>query len=331
MIVPVHDGGAEFRRCLAALASLRPQPGEILVVDDASRDASPRLAREAGFRVVRRDTRGGPAAARNQGAAVAGGEIFFFLDADVEPRPDVVARVVGHLAGAGAVDAVIGSYDDAPGADGFFSQYRNLLHRWVHQRSRSRATTFWGACGAVRREAFEAVGGFDPAYRTASVEDIELGGRLVAAGYRIRLDKELEVKHLKRWTALSMVRADLLRRAIPWTRLIHRQGRLPDDLNLAVRERWSALAAVAALAGALAAPFLGPAAAVAALLALAVVFALNLDLYRFFHRRRGPAFAVAAAVCHGVYLLYATFGFAVGSVMALVDRLRAAPPVGGTR
>lgn len=113
--------------------------------------------------------------------------------------------------------ALIGSYDDAPGATNFLSQYRNLLHHYVHQTGNEEASTFWGACGAVRREVFLAMGGFDESYRQASIEDIELGYRLKRAGLKILLCKALQVKHLKRWEAGSLLKADFCYRALPWT------------------------------------------------------------------------------------------------------------------
>ena len=56
------------------------------------------------------------------------------------------------------------------------SQYRNLLHHFVHQHGHAEASTFWAGCGAIRRAAFDAVGGFDAArFPRPSIEDIELG------------------------------------------------------------------------------------------------------------------------------------------------------------
>lgn len=128
--------------------------------------------------------------------------------------------------------ALIGSYDDAPGDPAFLSQYRNLLHHHTHQTAEEWAHTFWGACGAVRREALFAVGGFDESIAIPAMEDVELGYRLVRAGQRIRLVKDLQVKHLKRWEVLGMLRTDIFQRALPWARLLLREGRLHDDLNL---------------------------------------------------------------------------------------------------
>ena len=64
---------------------------------------------------------------------------------------------------------------------------------------REKASTFWGACGAIRRDVFIQMSGFDERYWTPWGEHIELGSRLVQHGYTIRLHKELQVKHLKRW------------------------------------------------------------------------------------------------------------------------------------
>ena len=102
------------------------------------------------------EERRGPAAARNAGARIARGNVLMFVDADVLLPGDAVARVVAALAGPPRCDAVIGSYDDAPEAPNFLSQYKNLAHHFVHQTSHEDACTFWSACGAVRREVVRA-------------------------------------------------------------------------------------------------------------------------------------------------------------------------------
>ena len=107
--------------------------------------------------------------------------------------------------------ALFGSYDDSPEAEGVVSVFRNLLHHHVHQSAAGPATTFWGGIGAVRRDAFERVGGFDQErFAEPSVEDIELGMRLTAAGAHILLDPDVQGKHLKRWTLPQMIHTDFV-------------------------------------------------------------------------------------------------------------------------
>ena len=81
--------------------------------------------------------------------------------------------------------------------------------------------------------------GFDPKYNRPAIEDIELGYRLRRAERRILLDRDLRVKHLKKWTFWNLVKSDVLDRGIPWTEIILRDQRLPNDLNLQISQRVS--------------------------------------------------------------------------------------------
>ena len=308
VIVPVRNGAAFLGRCLDALQASSPSPHEIIVVDDASTDESGRLARAQGVSVVSLDHQVGAAAARNAGARNATGEVFLFIDADVVVRPETVGRVAQDLAARPDVVAVFGSYDDAPADSHFVSQYRNLLHHFVHQQANSEATTFWTGCGAVRRDVFESLGGFDPAQ--PSMEDIELGYRLRARGHRILLDKGLLVKHLKPWRLWSMLRADILGRAVPWSRLLLQRGHMSNDLNLGWHHRVSAALAGLAVVLLVFVPF-EPRLLVALALALVAIAVLNRDLYGFLVRRKGFGFAAAVFPLHVLYYLYSSATFAV--------------------
>jgi len=328
VIIPVHNGGAHFARCLDALIESNRGRYEILVVNDCSTDASADTARARGFEVVTLDTRRGPAAARNAGARRARGRVLLFIDADVLVRADTLARVERFFREHAEVAAVFGSYDDAPDARGFVSRYKNLTHHFIHQRSRTDAETFWAGCGAVRREAFERVGGFEETlYTRPSIEDIELGRRLRRRGFKITLERELQVKHMKRWTLASLLRADVFARALPWSRLILEEGSMPRDLNLRASDRASAAllcASVLTLACAVLsllfpeffASLVAPARIATTLLfsaaasMLFVVMLLNLPLLGFLRARRGLAFAFASFWMLSLYYFYSTCVFA---------------------
>jgi GT2 family glycosyltransferase len=317
VIVPVVRGDDNFRACLASLARLDPPYADLVVAVDGGDPAAAALARAQGARVVVLPEQGGPARARNAAARLASGDILFFVDADVTVPPDAIARVVAALADHPDHAAIVGSYDDAPAAPNFLSQYKNLAHRFVHQTAREEACAFWSACGAVRRDAFARIGGFDERYRRSSIEDIELGSRLIEAGARIRLVKSLTVKHLKRWTPAGLVRSEIFDRALPWTRLILASGRMPDDLNL----RWSGRVAVAVACGlgaALVASVWLPWARPVAVLLAALEIAIDAPLARFFHRTRGPAFAARALAWQWVHYLCSAAGFGMGVATHLV-------------
>ncbi len=94
IVIPVHNGGENFRRCLASASAIASPDCEIIVVADGDSDGSWKLAEEAGMRVVRIPESGGPARARNLGAREARGDILFFVDADVLMSPETVQQVL---------------------------------------------------------------------------------------------------------------------------------------------------------------------------------------------------------------------------------------------
>ncbi len=310
-MVPVRDGRAHLAESLPALLA---QTGEdlleVLVVDDGSRDGSAELAGELGARVLRSERSSGPAAARNRGAEAARGEVLFFVDADVVVHPDAVDWVARAMAAEDVV-AVFGSYDDRPRDPCFASFYMNLRHHHIHQSAAGEAASFWAGCGAVRKNAFRGVGGFDAErFAVPSIEDIALGRRLHEAGGRILLLPDLQGTHLKRWTLWSVIHTDVFRRALPWGRLIVGEGAPGGELNTSPGERLCAMVAWGVVAAALlwwagVVPF----ATVVAGLALAAL--LNRRLLALFARRGGWWFALRALLQHQLYYLYGSlvYGF----------------------
>jgi glycosyltransferase involved in cell wall biosynthesis len=315
VIIPVYNGSHFLDRCLSglreAVSAAREMQVEIIVADDASTDASGEVARRYGATVFRMPRQSGPGAARNAAAQQARGKVVFFVDADVVVAPDAIRRVAETFHTSPDVAAVFGSYDDDPAERNFLSQYKNLCHHFVHQHGNSEASTFWGGCGAVRREVFLAAGGFDrDRFPRPSIEDIELGYRLRARRHRIRLDKKLQGKHLKCWKLVSWLRADIRDRAVPWSLLIFESGNLVNDLNLKTTDRLSAvcaLLAVTLLAGGVVFPWL----LAGSLAALAGLTLLNLPLFRFFAARKGMLFALAALPPQVLYYLYSSITFAL--------------------
>ncbi len=303
------------------------RPYECIVVDDGSTDDSAATARRHGATVVTSEVRRGPASARNLGARAARGDVVLFLDADVRPSSNTVERVREAFDGDGALDALIGSYDDDPSSPGFISQYKNLMHCYVHQNANRVASTFWSGCGAIRREVFLAMGGFDESYDRPAVEDIELGYRLVAARRKIALDRELTVKHLKHWTFGGLVRCDVLDRGIPWTELIWRDRLMPNDLNLRTSQRVSVgLVGLLVVASVVAGMGLVRTASVPLTEAIgfglagiwclgaASIIALNRSFFAFLSRRRGPAFAAAAVPMQVAFHVYSGLAFGLGTL-----------------
>lgn len=291
VVVPATDRPPTLDRCTAAIRAADAPPQEIVVVDDPALGAT---------------------AARNAGARRARGEIVVFVDADVEVRPDAFVRLRRAFADDADLTAVFGSYDDDPADRSTVSAFRNLLHHHVHHASPGPADTFWTGLGAIRRSTLLDVGGFDDhRYPDPSIEDIDLGHRLRAAGHRVILDPTVQGTHLKVWTLRTMLWTDLTRRGIPWVALQVRDRRPASTLNCGWSHRLSALAVVALVVALVA---WRPLAAVAAAAALV---ALNHDFYRLLLRRIGPVGAAAGIGLHGLHHLVAVAALPLGVLAAL--------------
>lgn len=310
VIIPVYNNTRDLPECLLAVrASAKNLDAEIIVVDDASTDETPTVAAAMGVRVLKLSRNSGPGAARNFGAQHARGEILFFVDADVVVAPSVLDRTVRTLDTRPEYAAVFGSYDARPRARGLVSQYRNLLHHFVHQQGNPEASTFWAGCGAIRREIFLAVGGFDAErYPRPSIEDIDLGLRLRQAGHRILLDREIQGTHLKQWKLRNVIRTDITCRAVPWSRLILTSREVPYDLNLKRSQRVS-VALVLLATGLLPLALWKVGLLVVPLVALVTVVALNRTLFAFLWRERGLGFAIGCVPLHFLYFIYSGLSY----------------------
>ena len=301
VVVPATDRPSTLAACRGAIAASSDQPDEVIVVD-------------------------GPATlgvceARNAGASQAGGEVLVFVDADVFVHPDAIGRIRRAFDADPALTACFGSYDDAPSAPGVVARFRNLLHHHVHHDGAGEATTFWSGLGAIRRDAFLAVGGFDAdRYPVPSIEDIDLGRRIHAAGGRIVVDPSIQGCHAKAWTLRSMIATDVRRRGVPWVALAVREGGgLDAGLNLGWRHRASALATMVAVLGV---AVRRPALSGAAVGALVVA---NHRFYRLLGRRLGWQHLPTGIALHAVHHASAVASVPIGVVVGLTDRGIAVP------
>jgi hypothetical protein len=297
VVVPATDSAVGLERCLAALEASEYRPDELVV--------------------QREPAHSGPAAARNLGSADATADVLVFVDSDVEVHRDALTRIRERFGLDPSLAAVFGAYDDDPAHPGLTSRYRNLLHHHVHAGAAGEAETFWAGLGAVRRDAFEAVGGFDAdRFTEPSVEDIELGMRLRRQGARIALDPGVRGRHLKAWTPGTMVATDFGRRGVPWARLLLRDGGDSTTLNLGWKRRTSAAATVALLGALL---MRRPRLAAAALLANLL---LDRDLYALLARRGGPRLLLAGIGLHQLHQLSAAASVPVAVALHTAEKRR---------
>jgi glycosyltransferase involved in cell wall biosynthesis len=326
VIVPAHNTARSLGACIEAIRAQTRAPDEIIVFDDGSTDTTAAIARRENVRILTNPgAPKGPALARNAGARVATAEILAFVDADVVLDKDALAILETELLSDQSISAVFGSYNRAPQAKRIAGLYANLRHHYIHQNGAREAATFWTGLGAVRTEAFDAIGGFDERIGAPAMEDVELGARLRAAGGRIRIAPEAQGSHCKDWSLGQLWLTDIFSRAIPWARLVASGRSESGHLNASPRE--AIAAAVAHLVWVLAVgAFFKAELALAALAALSLYIWLNRRLFAIFAEAGGARLAVAGGALHWFYHLYASAIFGVATVIARFRSLNPAAP-----
>lgn len=332
IVIPAHNAASDLRACLNSLQGHVPVSHEIIVIDDASTDDTAKVARTFGVRLLSKTTKSGPAACRNWGVHEALGRWVFFIDADVTVHPETIERAISHLQDQPSLAALFGSYDDQPHDPGVVSQFRNLLHHYVHQTGQFQdnlkpANTFWTGCGFIRRDIFIEFGGFDFwRYKKPAIEDIEFGYRLSAAGNEIALARDVLCKHRKKWTLRSMLRTDFMQRGLPWSLLLLRSQQKSNDLNVDRRQKIAALGAAIFWFGmglSLVLPVLG---LVISAAMITQMILLNHGFFLLLYRCCGTRRTLAGlALMHLYYLVcLSSYATAIG-VWLLVDRLKIVP------
>jgi len=159
-IVPAYNEEAWVGRCVCAIRSgleSLAEPYEIIVVDDASSDATASIARQQGAQVIRVEHRQ-ISATRNAGARQAHGDIFFFVDADTLVNDAAIQSAVRSVR-AGAVGG--GCW---PRLEGWLPWWCRLTLPLAERIYRWLLVFPSGACLFCTRSAFQTMGGFDENY-----------------------------------------------------------------------------------------------------------------------------------------------------------------------
>jgi glycosyltransferase involved in cell wall biosynthesis len=321
VVIPARNSARTLDVCLRALSASAPAPLEVIVVNDASSDRTAEIARSFGAKVIDLSEHRDANFCRNHGAQEATGDILLFLDSDVIVRPDTLQNLLNAFQTPSS-DVVVGVYSAYHRHRGLASQYKNLWIRYSYLCSGGELDWIFGAVTAIRNEDFWKAGGFDKTFfMKHGGEDLEFGKRMSNARYRIRLNPDVEVEHLKRHSLASLLRNDF-HRSQGFVSLAANLGQFARSLtrgfvnvypNFAYSVPLAWLVVVGLIAG-FWLPFLWWWSVVSAVLYLA----LNTPFLNFYRRHRGWRETIAVL---GILILdHLTCG--VGVVVGLFKWLR---------
>ncbi len=212
VVVPVRNRPDGISECVRSLKVL-DYPAhklEIVVVDDASTDGkTPQVVRELPIsRAVCLSEWAGPAACRNAGASVASGQIIAYTDSDCEVSPGWLRELVPYFADSRV--GIVGGRIDSFSLDTRIERYESVassLYMGLEEREcrPNTAIPFLPTANLlVRREIWQKIGGFDPAFPIG--EDVDLVWRTHAAGWRVQYVPRGAVGHKYRCRLSSYAR-----------------------------------------------------------------------------------------------------------------------------
>lgn len=177
VIIPVRNGAATIRRTIASALAQKPDPPEIIVVDDGSNDSTPSIlgSYNGSIKVLRQRNRG-PSVARNAGVAAASGdsEYLAFLDADDIWSPSMLATLVEQLE---CTEQAVLAYCNVISVDDNGKEVPvQLIDEYSsHAPTMEDLLTRWWpiltSAAVMRRAAFERAGGFDEKFTRPGFED----------------------------------------------------------------------------------------------------------------------------------------------------------------
>ncbi len=199
VVIPTYNRKELLLRCLEALAiqTFDRSEYEVIVVDDGSTDGTAAMLERARYPFQLSSVRiehSGPSTARNAGAAIASGNYLAFTEDDVTASPDWLAAAAQSLSLKNVAILEGRTLDETTG-------------RSVRRFERDRVLSFIPCNLILERKAFQAVGGYDPAFFDAKTqlyfrEDADLGFRLLEAGFSAAVDDQLVVLHPAQFATL---------------------------------------------------------------------------------------------------------------------------------
>jgi GT2 family glycosyltransferase len=197
VVIPAYNAEALISKCLDSLLkqTIDQTKYEIIVVDDGSTDATADVVQSfENVRLIKQNNQG-PAAARNNGAANAKGDIILFTDSDCVPAINWIEEMIRPFNDDAEIVGVKGIYK---------TDQKELIARFVQAEyedkydvlKRDQYIDFVDTYSAgFKRKVFIEFGGYDTSFPVACAEDVELSFRMFSRGYKMVFNPNAVVSH----------------------------------------------------------------------------------------------------------------------------------------
>ncbi len=195
VIIPNYNGAKTIAKCLAAAYESNYENFEVVVIDDFSMDNSVEIIERYPCKLIRLDRRSGTSKARNTGALNCSGEIIFFTDADCLLQPDTLSIINRAYASAGPDVVMGGTYTAIPYDKRFCSVFQSVFVNYSETKELENPDYIAAHAMIMNVEIFKKSGGFPEVFMPI-IEDIEFSHRLKRLGVKLRMNADIQVRHI---------------------------------------------------------------------------------------------------------------------------------------
>ncbi|MDO8281479.1 MAG: glycosyltransferase family 2 protein [Thermodesulfovibrionia bacterium] len=293
IVIPTYNASRFIPNLLGSIFKQAVDDMEVIIIDDCSTDNTVELVKQYPVRLIEMERNGGPAKARNKGVRDAKGDIIFFLDSDVVVLDGTVMAVQEYFQKNPSAKCVIGICDTKSLNDGFVPHYMAMFE-YIHLigTKGGEVSVFAPRCGAMKKDFFLEIGGYNESYKGADVEDFELARRVNRTD-PIMLNEKMLVRH--QFANFKQAMRNYFKRTVMWVHLFFKEKKLDNAGPTAPSNGIAAICAFISFMLLL----LMPAAPVlknAVIFLLIIFFFANLKWWNFMRKEAGLFFA-ARALC----------------------------------
>jgi glycosyltransferase involved in cell wall biosynthesis len=290
IVIPTYNASRFMPGLLDSLFKQAVDDMEVIIVDDCSTDNTVEIARQYSTRVVQMSKNSGPSRARNKGVEAAKGDIIFFLDSDVVVLDGTVKEVKNFFKKNSSVNCVIGVCSTEPLNKGFVPKYMAMFE-YIHllRATDCKVSVFAPRCGAIKKDFFLEVGGYDESYKGADVEDFELARRINRVDC-IFLNPKMQVRH-HFVNNLTEAIKNYFKRAVMWIHLFIKEKKFDNAGPTAPSNGIAAVCAFFSFLSLCTMTFLPAAGHISVFFVMVFLFT-NLGWVKFMRKEAGFYFAV---------------------------------------
>lgn len=210
IIIPAHNSRSTLERCIKSIIESRfNEPIELMVVDDASSDDTPAIAKRLGAKVISNKECKGPGFARNLGAKFAEGSILLFIDSDILLCEDTLQKIDNFFREKNDFAAISCNFDPKCEMSDPISRYKHLYICYSFLNQSPEVLWTFTSCLAIQKDIFQRVGGFNE--KILVLEDELLGREISKNGFRIYFAEKILVKHLRKYSIFDFFKEEIRR------------------------------------------------------------------------------------------------------------------------